>query len=218
MSIPQWTTALVQQLNCTKNELGTKSIVEEAELDCNVMFLLLQETWNNKNRHPPELPLFYLFRVSNKDTKCATYVRKDSNIKHKHHYTYNNFMVSITVEIPKQRTQILNIYSPGRSRYFADISNYVTTIQNCLLMGDFNCNHQLWYGNRSQDYNILRGDRTNGRKIKRWLDKLRLYLVNEPGEFTHFPRNGYKPTTSVSSRITQDEAPSYWRTFHAPSA
>jgi hypothetical protein len=195
MDRQQRTLAIAQQLNCARNELTTKSVVEEAEMDDTILFLLLQESWNNKDGHPPESPLFYLFTASNKDTKCATYIRKYNNLKPKHHFVHDNFIVSVTVEIQQQKTQILNIYSPGRSGPFANISRNITTIQNCLVMGDFNCHHQLWYGHKSHEYtNTIRSDKRNATRVKRWMDRQKLHLLNEPGEFTHFPRNNNRPT------------------------
>ncbi|KAH0603152.1 uncharacterized protein H6S33_008156, partial [Morchella sextelata] len=171
------TTALAHQLNCARSELITKAAVEEAETDSSIYFLLLQEPWTSAEGYPPESNLFYIFTASNTNTKCATYVRKHANLKPKHHYTHDNFIVSITVEIQNKKTQILNIYSPGRSGPFAQIAKTIQTLDNCLVMGDFNCHHQMWYGVTSHEYrNNIRADRANG-------------------VFTHFPRDrGKRPT------------------------
>ncbi|KAH0611486.1 uncharacterized protein H6S33_010751, partial [Morchella sextelata] len=137
--------------------------VEEAETDSSIYFLLLQEPWTSTEGYPPESNLFYLFTASNTNTKCATYIRKHANLKPKHHYTHDNFIVSITVEIQTKKTQILNIYSPGRSGPFAQIASTIQTLDNCLVMGDFNCHHQMWYGVNSHEYrNNIRADRANG--------------------------------------------------------
>ncbi|KAH0603229.1 uncharacterized protein H6S33_008233, partial [Morchella sextelata] len=170
--------------------------VEEAETDSNIFFLLLQEPWISTEGYPPESNLFYLFTASNTNTKCATYVRKHSNLKPKHHYTYDNFIVSITVEIQNKKTQILNIYSPGRSGPFAQIASTIQTLDNCLVMGDFNCHHQMWYGVNSHEYrNNIRADRVNGARLKQWITRQKLTLLNEPGVYTHFPRDrGKRPT------------------------
>ncbi|KAH0605310.1 uncharacterized protein H6S33_004532 [Morchella sextelata] len=171
------TTALAQQLNCARSKIITKAVVEEAETDSSIFFLLLQEPWTSTEGYPPESNLFYLFTASNTNTKCAKYVRKHANLKSKHHYTHDNFIVSITVEIQNKKTQILNIYSPGRSGPFAQIANTIQTLDNCLVMGDFNCHHQMWYGVTSHEYrNNIRADRANG-------------------VYTHFPRDrGKRPT------------------------
>ncbi|KAH0604560.1 uncharacterized protein H6S33_006937, partial [Morchella sextelata] len=190
------TTALAHQLNCARSELITKAAVEEAETDSSIYFLLLQEPWTSAEGYPPESNLFYIFTASNTNTKCATYVRKHANLKPKHHYTHDNFIISITVEIQNKKTQILNIYSPGRSGPFAQIASTIQTLDNCLVMGDFNCHHQMWYGVNSHEYrNNIRADRVNGARLKRWITRQKLTLLNEPGVFTHFPRDrGKRPT------------------------
>ncbi|KAH0611496.1 uncharacterized protein H6S33_010761 [Morchella sextelata] len=195
MSRPR-TTALAHQLNCARSELITKAVVEEAETDSSIYFLLLQEPWTSAEGYPPESNLFYIFTASNTNTKCATYVRKHANLKPKHHYTYDNFIVSITVEIQNKKTQILNIYSPGRSGPFTKIAKTIQTLDNCLVMGDFNCHHQMWYGVTSHEYrNNIRADRANGARLKQWIIRQKMTLLNEPGVFTHFPRDrGKRPT------------------------
>ncbi|KAH0612049.1 uncharacterized protein H6S33_010101, partial [Morchella sextelata] len=192
------TTALAHQLNCARSELITKPAVEEAETDSSIFFLLLQEPWTSTEGYPPESNLFYLFTASNTNTKCATYVRKHTNLKPKHHYTHDNFIVSITVEIQNKRTQILNIYFPGRSGPFAQIANTIQTLDNCVVMGDFNCHHQMWYGVTSHEYrNNIRADRANGARLKQWITRQKLTLLNEPGVYTHFPRDREKRPTII---------------------
>ncbi|KAH0603025.1 uncharacterized protein H6S33_008029, partial [Morchella sextelata] len=184
------------QLNCARSELITKAVVEEAETDSSIYFLLLQEPWTSAEGYSPESNLFYIFTASNTNSKCAKYVRKHANLKPKHHYTHDNFIVSITVETQNKKTQILNIYSPGRSGPFAQIAKTIQTLDNCLVMGDFNCHHQMWYGVTSHEYrNNIRADRTNGARLKQWITRQKLTLLNEPGVFTHFPRDrGKRPT------------------------
>ncbi|KAH0610153.1 uncharacterized protein H6S33_012699 [Morchella sextelata] len=63
-------------------------------------------------------------------------------------------------------------------------------------MGDFNCYHQMWYGVNSHEYrNNIRADRVNGARLKRWITRQKLTLLNEAGIFTHFSRDrGKRPT------------------------
>ncbi|KAH0610199.1 uncharacterized protein H6S33_011726 [Morchella sextelata] len=60
---------------------------------------------------------------------------------------------------------------------FAQIAKTIQTLDNCLVMGDFNCHHQMWYGVTSHEYrNNIRADRANG-------------------VYTHFPGDrGKRPT------------------------
>ena len=136
-----------------------------------------------------------LFTRTETFPKCATYVRKEANLKPQKHLQIKDHILSITVEAEGRKIQFINIYSPGRSFYAAEAVKDIAVLSHAFVAGDFNAHHEAWYGPQAPEYhNNIRGDRTQARKIIAWFKRAQLTLLNTPGEFTHFPRNRNRPT------------------------
>ena len=63
--------------------------------------------------------------------------------------------------------------------------------QNAIVCGDFNSHYRTLYGHQATLHQShLRRDAKLADDLVVWLIDLPLVLRNEPGTYTHFPRNG----------------------------
>lgn len=132
--------ARVQHLNCAKGQAATDSVLQEAHLSTDIMIILIQEPWISNTGKPPTSPLYDLFTPNTKIPKCATYIRKNLKLNPQKQKTHGDSL-QITITINNQKIDIFNIYSPGRSRYIADIIHQLKPAPNAYIAGDFNAHH-----------------------------------------------------------------------------
>lgn len=90
---------------------------------------------------------------------------------------------------------IYNLYSPGRQQAICHFFHGFRPDNNVIICRDFNSHHKIWYSHQvTQHQSHLRRDAKLADVLVEKLVSLSLVLQNEPGVYTHFPRNGTSPS------------------------
>jgi hypothetical protein len=73
---------------------------------------------------------------------------------------------------------------------FAELIKLFDLDLSCILIGDFNCHNQWWYGDTKSTKNHMKTWQlsTNAKTIVEWLEPQNFKLHNKTGIPTHYPR------------------------------
>ena len=185
-------------LNCARGEDVTQQVFSNALSNPNLAFLLLQEPHLNPHHQPHHLEGFEVFAPTQWHPKCCTYIRKSFNFKPTVSLSEADCFLGISVHTPTTSFHIFNLYSPGRPFAAEALLSRFTAPQNSLLLGDLNCHHPLWYGDKSADHHLLIANHQEvGDSIVDHLHRNNYTLINDLEDYTHFPRDHNKSPTII---------------------
>jgi hypothetical protein len=111
---------------------------------------------------------------------------------------------------------IYSIYSDGgRDRAFAELIKLFDPDPSCILIGDFNCHHQWWYGDIKSTKNNMKTRQvsTNANTIVEWLEKQNFKLHNKTSIPTHYPRDSNKSPTLIDLCFSRGEVTQWINTW-----
>lgn len=175
--------------------------------------LFLQEPWLSSSGSPPSLPGFQLFTPSGGRIRCATYVRLSSNLQPALIFQHLDSFLGVSISLGDEMFSLYNFYSPGHPRAAAQLFESFVPARNCLLMGDFNAHHPLWYGYRQAEYESSYASvREESDLLVARFQEHAFTLHNVPGLFTFYPRNGQRSTIidlTLSSGTVTDSLSSW---------
>jgi hypothetical protein len=156
------------------------------QLDC--IIFILQEPWLEREGQPPTHPDFDLYTPTPIKSLWATYIRRGYNIVASTEFTHGRSFLGSHIINNSLSFYLYNFYSPGYLKAFADLCKSFTPKSPCILMGDLNPHHPLWYGHGGGIPNKDLRRNAPSNSIAEWFSKFSFLLHNEPGVYTHFPR------------------------------
>jgi hypothetical protein len=141
-----------------------------------------------KRRTTPAHPDFDLYAPTPIKPLCATYIRRGYNISAPMEFTHERSFLGSHMTINNSLSFYLcNFYSPGYLKAFADLCKSFTPKTPCILRGDLNAHHPLWYGHREGIPDKDLRWNTPSNSIAEWVEKFSFLLHNEPRDYKHFP-------------------------------
>jgi hypothetical protein len=136
----------IQLLNCAKGKDTTIINIRSFshQLDC--IIFILQEPWLERGGQPPTHPDFDLYTLTPVKPLWATYIRRGYNITASTEFTHRRSFLGSYMTINHSLSfHLYNFYSPGYPKAFADFCKSFIPKSPCILMGDLNAHHPLWY-------------------------------------------------------------------------
>lgn len=149
---------------------------------------------DHRHRTTPSSKNYNMLLPTNDNPKCATYVRKSLGLQPLIHKRHGNSILSIIVHINKQLMEITDIYAPTKTKAPSFLKDN-TPMPKAYVVRDFNTHHPSWYAEHSESCNdSIRNSATTATATTPWMDHFGFSLLNQPGTFTQFPKNGMGPS------------------------
>jgi hypothetical protein len=114
-------------------------------------------------------------------------IRRGYNIVASAGFTHEQSFLGSHIISNSLSVYLYNFYSPGYPKAFADPCKSFTHKSPCILMGELNTNHPLWYGHGGGIPNKDLRRNTPSNSIAGWFENFSFLLHNEPRVYTHFP-------------------------------
>lgn len=100
----------------------------------------------------------------------------------------------MAVNINNVLMEFNNVYAPNMRQTARGLSSH-TPLNDCFVVGDFNCHHAMWYSDAAVDkHDSIRNSVRAVTAIIDWCQTHRQSLLNTSAIFTHFPHSGHKPS------------------------
>ena len=186
---------MILSLNCARGESSTYAALSFVLKNPQYCIIAIQEPWLNMNHEPPPANGFDMFIPVPTYPKCVIYIRKSSQLHPTLVFSESDSFLGIRLSSRQCTFTVYNFYSPGRQHAICHLFHSFQPDPNCIICGDFNSHHPMWYGHRSGLHQRhLSGDSGLADHLVESIIDLSLDLQNKTGEYTHFPRNGSSPS------------------------
>lgn len=188
--------AKAQQLKCAEGKGATISGIRDINNSTNIFICILQGQWITETGQPPHGLNYDLITPTSEKPKCATYVRKDLELKPQTTSTFKNCILKVTLRCRNKPMECINIYAPSMLEPKQFLPDY-TPNKDSYLTGDFNNYHPNWYRALAPDRSgVILGSSRRAEFMVERSNKCKYQLHKTPGTYNHFPRNASQPTIS----------------------